>query len=126
MENQKDKQVGLRLSERDKTYLQRLAVNQGLTIAQWVRKKIYIDFWEGIKDTAEMCATMQAAEESGIPEKIAVKLNKADEAILIIPAEKQEEFTANVNKLYPACLKDEMQKAEFKGLNEELEEINAV
>jgi len=127
MENQNEEIVGLRLSKRYKRYLQRLATNQGLSMAQWLRKKIAIDIWEGIKSTAEMVATMIAAEESGVPEKIAVKLNKADEAILIIPAEKQEEFKKRVNELYLIERKKRMEDKDvkFNGLENELKEIDA-
>jgi hypothetical protein len=126
MKNQKDKLVGLRLSKRYKKYLQRLATNQGLSMAQWLRKNIAIDYSYYIQNTAEKKATRQAAKEINVPEIIANKLDRRKEALSIIPADDHKEYTLNVNKLYPACLKDEMQKAEFKGLREELKELDIV
>jgi uncharacterized protein (DUF1778 family) len=115
----------LRIKEKRKKWLQRLATNNNLTMNQWVQAQVVKTVWQAIKDTAEFCATEQTAEEFGVPEKVAMKLDRADEAILIIPAGKQKDFKKRVNELFTNYLEKEMKHVNFEGLEAELKDIDS-
>jgi hypothetical protein len=114
----------LRIKEKRKNWLQRLATNNNLTMNQWVQAQVVKAMWQAITETAEFCATEQTAEEFGVPEKVAMKLNKADTAILIIPAEKQAAFKKRVNELYQIYIKKDCEHVNYAGLEEELHDID--
>jgi hypothetical protein len=114
----------LRIKEKRKIWLQRLATNNSLTMNQWVQAQVVKAMWQAITDAAEFCATEQAAEEHGVPEQVAMKLDRADAAILIIPAGKQNSFKKRVNELYQIYLKKECEHANYAGLEEELHDID--
>jgi hypothetical protein len=125
MKERKNEMLTLRVSSRLKDWLKRLSSSNRLTMGQWVQTQVVRTMWKAIQKSAAWCATEQAAEESGIPEKEAVKLETPENALLIIPAEKHEEFKARVNYLYPIYLKQEFENTGFMGLDEELKDIDA-
>jgi len=124
MKDRKGEMLNLRITKRLKNWLLYLSADKRISMGQWVQKSIIEAIYKAIQDNAEKKAVRQAAKEIGVPEIIAQKLDTQKEALSLITADDHKEFTANVNKLYPVYLKNEMKDAEFNGLHEELEQIN--
>jgi len=126
MIEQKNELVSLRLPERHKTYLQRLAVVEGLTMAQWLRKQVCIRYWEAIHNGAEHMAITQVAVECGVAFNEAIKLFTLNEAEKLIPIEEKEGFAERVKTVYEDNLKKMLEETGFMGLEEEIKQINAL
>jgi len=126
MNEQKTEFIGLRLPTRYKRYLQRLAVNEGLTMAQWIRRQLALQMWESIQIASEAMATIQVAIEFSVPVQEAMKLKTAKEAFVLIPSEKEAEFTKRFDVVFKEILKKEMDRCEFTGIEEELRQVNTL
>jgi hypothetical protein len=127
MSEQKTEFIGLRLPTRYKTYLQRLAVNEGLTMAQWIRKQLALQVWESIQSASGTMAAIQiAVDEFNVPVQEAMKLKTADEVYALIPPEKKAEFTERFEVIFKEILKKEMDECEFTGIEEELRQVNTL
>jgi hypothetical protein len=126
MNEQKNEFIGLRLSVKHKAFLKQMAVKEGLSIPQWLRKQVVIQTWENLKRTAGKDASIQVAVEFGVPYQQARKLDDSMDALHLLPAEKGEDFLIRYYKVYDVILEEKRNEAGYLGMEEEIRLINAL